>query len=188
MIKVAIVDSDKELNSILFSRFKSADINPVEQFYSEKEFINALPQLKSQIVLIDITLPCYDLIDFISTTKKLRPDIEIIITSAWVQHDLVYKAICAGASGYVNKFGDENYFISTIKEISKGKAQLSLPIAQLINTNFSPSHFTNIQSQIIKFIASGFSNANVAAAINQSSEVVYEQINCIYKELHRASQ
>ena len=107
--------------------------------------------------------------------------------SSWVQHDLIYKAICAGATGYVNKFGDKKDLINAVHEVANGNAQLSLPIARLIQSDFSDLTFSSGQLQIIKLIATGFSQNHVAASLQQTVDVTLKQVRRIYKRLQSVS-
>jgi DNA-binding NarL/FixJ family response regulator len=145
--------------------------------------------IKSSIVVLDITLPGTNILKLITTSKKTRPEISFIISSAWVQHDWVYQCLCAGASGYVNKFSDAKHLIKTIHEISSGQAQLSLPVAQLIHDEHAlqtNSIFTQIQSQIIKLFAAGHSHAHVGNALKKTSTELQLQIGTIYNALHQS--
>lgn len=190
-IHVVLVEGDKELNSICFSVLNNAHAIKVnERFYNFHSFQKSLLDIKSSIVVLDITLPGINILNLITTSKKIRPDINFIISSAWVQHDWVYKCLCAGASGYVNKFGNEQQLIKTINEISAGQAQLSLPVAQLIHNEHSlqsNSEFTSVQSQIIKLFAAGHSHAHVSNALNKSTTDLQFQIGTIYNALHQSS-
>lgn len=189
-INVALVEGDKELNSICFSVLSNAQaIEVTERFFNFLSFQKYLLDIKSSIVVLDITLPGINILDLISSSKKTRPDISFIISSAWVQHDWVYQCLCAGASGYVSKFGNAQQLIKTIHEISAGQAQLSLPVAQLIHAEHliqSNSKFTQIQSQIIKLFASGHSHAHVCNALNKTIAEVQFQIGTIFNALHQS--
>lgn len=190
-INVALVEGDKELNSICFSVLNNAyAIEVTERFYNFYSFQNAVTDIQSRIVVLDINLPGINILNLISSSKKVRPDINFIISSAWVQHDWVYQCICAGASGYVNKFGNAQQLIKTINEISAGQAQLSLPIAQLIYSEHSlksNSEFTSVQTQIIKLFAAGHSQTHVGNTLNKTIADVQFQIGTIYNALHQSS-
>ncbi|MBL0051481.1 MAG: response regulator transcription factor [Bacteroidetes bacterium] len=190
-INVALVEADKELNSICFSVLNNAHaIEVTERFYNFYSFQKSLPDIKSSIVVLDITLPGINILNLISTSKKQRPDINIIISSAWVQHDWVYQCLCAGASGYVNKYSNARQLINIITEISAGQAQLSLPVAQLIHSKCSiqsHSNFTPLQSQIIKLFAAGHSHAHVGNVLDKTIFEVQLQIGTIYNTLHQSS-
>lgn len=189
-IHVALVEADRELNNICFSALSTGHhIKVDERFYNLHSFQDALFSIQSRIVIIDITLPGTNILNLISTTKKERFEINIIISSAWVQHDWVYQCLCAGASGYVNKFGNAQILIKTIHEISAGQAHMSLPVAQLIHSEYSlksNSIFTQIQSQIIKLFAAGHSHAHVGNVLDKTKSELKLQIGIIYNNLHKS--
>ncbi len=191
MINVALLESDEELNGICFSVLsKSHHINITERFYNFYAFQNALSDLQTQIVITDISLPGINILKLINVSKKIRPDINFIVSSAWVQPDLIYKCLRAGASGYVNMFDAEQLLLKKINEIANRQAQMSVPVAQLIrneHANQSASTITQIQSQIIKLFADGFSHTYVCNAVNKSIAEVQIQIGNIYKAIYQSS-
>jgi len=191
MINVALLEADRELDGICFSVLNNAvDIKVTHRFFNFQSFQNLLPEMITQIVVLDITLPGINILSLISASKKIRPDIDFIISSAWVQYDWVYQCLCAGASGYVNKFVVKQQLLKTINEIYFGQAQMSLQMAQLIRDEHalqSGSIFTQIQSQIIKLFANGFSHSNVSEALNKTNVEVQFQIRNIYNVLHHST-
>jgi len=189
MITVSLIDGDKELNSITYSFLNNApDIEITGRYYFDRVFVNSLSQLRSQLVIIDMTLPCLDILSFISAVKKSKPDARICINVAWEQPDLIYKCICAGASGYVSKSDAENYFVERIRESSIGNAYMSIHVARLIKhsgAKLLKDKLSETQLMVLTMTANGFGSREIGKALNKSQTDLSGDIGVIYDLLYQ---
>src|SRR5882757_2202403 len=105
MIKsVAIVEDDRGLREQLVKILCSApDVKFVGAFASAEDAIIGIPAQKPDVVLMDIRLPGMSGIQCVAELKKIVPAIEIIMVTVYEDSDRIFKALKAGASGYIVK-------------------------------------------------------------------------------------
>jgi len=91
---------------------------------------------RPDIVLMDIELPGINGVEGTKQLKKILPDVDIIIVTVYENSDIVFKALCAGATGYLTKSLKPQELIEALKECSRGGAPMSIHIAKMVVGSF----------------------------------------------------
>ena len=191
MIRLAIVEDDKEECKLLAHYLrKYAEFEEIVIAHSVEEL---LPLLQSgfspDIILQDIALPGLSGIEAIPEYRKRIPKAKILINSHLQTSDIVYKAIRAGALGYIEK----GYTIDQIKEaivsIYNGGCVLSPGVAHQVITFFTIHHtveelLTPKETEIVQSIREGLSYKLIANKHHISLDTVRTHIMHIYRKLH----
>ena len=142
---------------------------------SGEEAINAVAQLKPQIVLMDVRLPG---IDGVSTVKKIQqvaPSVKFVIFSAYGDKRLLSDAIAAGARGYVMKGSPPEDLLRAIRTVAEGKAFVdpSLSPALIMQDGAGPEQpLSEREREILQLLAEGYHTEEVARRIGLSVETV----------------
>ncbi len=189
MIKLAVVDGDAFWCDMLGNYFqKSNHATSISIYHDEINFQNKIATIDVQIIIIDSSLPCLNIMHFINQCKLQRPEINLVVSSAWVQHDLVYKCLKAGASGYINKFSPPEEIVEVIKNISSEKSVLQLQIAEqlLLQKSFLESNnLTHLQRQLVNLTSKGFSFTEMVITLKCTREQLQLITFDIYKLMHQ---
>jgi len=142
---------------------------------SGEEAINAVAQLKPQIVLMDVRLPG---IDGVSTVKKIQqvaPSVQFVMFSAYGDKRLLSDALAAGARGYVLKGSPPEDLVRAIRTVAAGRAFVdpSLSPALLISDGrAAESALSEREREILQLLAEGYHTEEVARRIGLSVETV----------------
>ena len=142
---------------------------------SGEEAINAVAQLKPQIVLMDVRLPG---IDGVSTVKKIQqvaPSVQFVMFSAYGDKRLLSDALAAGARGYVLKGSPPEDLVRAIRTVAAGRAFVdpSLSPALLISDGrAAESALSEREREILQLLAEGYHTEEVARRIGLSAETV----------------
>ena len=142
---------------------------------SGEEAINAVAQLKPQIVLMDVRLPG---IDGVSTVKKIQqvaPSVQFVMFSAYGDKRLLSDALAAGARGYVLKGSPPEDLVRAIRTVAAGRAFVdpSLSPALLISDGrAAESALSEREREILQLLAEGYHTEEVARLIGLSVETV----------------
>lgn len=158
---------------------------------SVEEFLANLDQsIQLDMMLLDINLPGISGLEGIRPLKESRPNIDILILSAYEDSALIFKALCAGAVSYITKRTD----LPTIKEalttVNRGGSYMSPKIARQVINHFAPKKqeelpkLTPRQEQIVQGLVDGLSYKMIADKYIISVETVRDHIKKIYKKLH----
>ena len=194
MIRLALIEDDEVVRNHLaafFLRREGLDCriaaSSVEDFFVQAEKVEQL-----DIVLTDIGLPGKTGIEAIPDIRKRFPDVSVVILSVYIDSDRIFKALCAGAVGYLQKDTAMEEIHECIKLISKGGSVMSPTIARKVVDYFAPKRtynepLTAKEHQVIAAMVDGLSYKMIAAELNIGYETVRSHVKKIYEKLHVAS-
>lgn len=155
-------------------------------YNSCEDFLKNVQTDKPNVVLMDIELPGMNGIEGIERTKKLYPQAQIIVVTVYENDDLVFKALCAGAGGYLTKNMPSQRLIEAIREIMGGGAPMSTNIARLVVASFQKNHNSPLSSretEVLELLSRGKSYTNIAEELFIDKETVRTHIKNIYWKL-----
>ena len=147
---------------------------------------------KPDIILEDIGLPGLSGIEAISIYKKLYPEVLIIILTIFDDDERVFDAIKAGADGYLLKRTPGTEIVNGMKQVIKGGASISPPIAKkMMRMLANPSKgnkkntiLTDRETIILKYLIDGLTINAIAEKLIISRHTVDTHTKNIYKKLH----
>lgn len=190
MINIAIIEDDALVRNTLTALFEQQyDMCCVMAVQSAELFLKKAPEItRPDIVLSDIGLPGMDGIEAIQLIKRLFPESSIIMLSVYADSDRIFKALCAGAVGYLQKDTPLQDILDAIKVIQKGGSAMSPAIARKVVEYFSPKRtyneaLTAKEQQVIAAMVDGLSYKMIAARLGITLETVRQHIKNIYRKL-----
>jgi DNA-binding NarL/FixJ family response regulator len=157
--------------------------------YSDCETaIKNLNKDRPDIILMDIGLPGMDGITGIGKIKKLDPKVEIIILSIFEDYEKVFKALCAGAVGYLSKTSNHTEILDGINQVLKGGAPMSLKIAKMVVGSFQrntiDSPLSRRETEVLSLLATGATYQVVSKELIVGIETVKTHVKNIYAKLN----
>ena len=196
MTPIIIIEDDEQIRNYL-----SALVAGSGKFNHVASFANAEDAMKFfesdlgdliELVLTDIQLPAKSGIDFITYLKPLRPDIQFMILSVYDDADTVFKALKAGATGYILKNTSSEKLIEALLDIKKGGSPMSNEIARKVVNAFqqdviyvdAKEKLSVREKEVLQWLSKGFSYKEIAARLFISVETVRTHIRNIYEKLH----
>ena len=190
-ISLAIVEDDKDIKQTLESYFNRDEDNflTVVCFNSMEEFLASPINFNHFVVLLDINLPGISGIDGIFHIKQRHPQSEIIMISVLSDSNNIFKAICAGASGYLDKDTPLSKIKEAIIDLSNGGSPITPAIARKVFDFFKPStklteDLTKRERDVVQGLVEGLSYKLIASKLEVSIDTVRKYIRKIYKKLH----
>jgi len=193
MTKVAIVED----NAVMRKSFRqwvdaSPDFQCVFACATAEEALAEIPRLKPDVVLMDINLPGESGIVCTARLKQELPALQVIMVTVYRNHELIFQALQAGASGYLLKRSSPDELLRAITEVRSGGAPMTSEIARMVveafqkkPTNFAPADgLTNRESEILALLSEGLSNKEIADRVNISYDTVRAHLRHIYEKLH----
>jgi DNA-binding NarL/FixJ family response regulator len=117
---------------------------------------------KCDVVVLDISMPGRDGIDVLKQLKQMNPRVSVLILSMYPEDQYAFRAIKAGASGYLTKNKASSELIEAIRRVSAGRKYISAEVAEQLAIDLSKDHDTPIHQklsdreyQVMCLIASG---------------------------------
>jgi DNA-binding NarL/FixJ family response regulator len=196
MTPLVIIEDDEKIRNYLVAIISgSGKFDLKASFSSAEEAENYFKEglgKSIEIVLTDIQLPGKTGIEFTSWLKPLRPDIQFMVLSVYDDADKVFKALKAGASGYVLKNTAADKLIEALTDLHKGASPMSGQIARMVVEAFQ--HHVPItdvkeilslrEKEVLEWLAKGYRYKEIADKLFISLETVRTHIRNIYEKLH----
>src|SRR3989339_511847 len=133
MIKVAIIEDNNTIREGLAALINgTGGYSCVGSFDDCESFLSKLERMDVDVVLMDIGLPGMSGIDGIAKAKKIRPELNILMLTVYEDSQTVFKALCAGACGYLVKKTPPARLLDAIKDANDGGAPMSSLIARQV--------------------------------------------------------
>lgn len=185
--RIVLVEDD----SIIREAFATL-INQSKDFYIANAWSNAEDAIKNigydaaDIYLMDIQLPGINGVDAISKIKQMRASAKVMVISVYENDDMVFKALCEGASGYLTKNISSSKLIDSLKELENGGAPMSTNIARMVVSSFHrnrQSPLTSRELEVLELLASGKSYSTIANNLFVDKETIRSHIKNIYFKL-----
>jgi DNA-binding NarL/FixJ family response regulator len=193
MIRVALVEDNETVRQTLQEVIESTPGFCVScMCATAKDAMNQIPRTKSDVVLMDIHLPGESGIICTAKLKARLPDLQIIILTVYKDTELIFKALKAGASGYLLKRAQTADILHAITDVCSGGAPMTGEIARLVVQSFRSSPGGTISDQglspreteILALLSEGITNKNIAFRLGISAETVRTHLGHIYQKLH----
>jgi DNA-binding NarL/FixJ family response regulator len=150
-------------------------------------FARAMPQ----VVLVDIGLPGISGIEGTRLLKERFPELQVIILTVYDDDDRVFRALCAGASGYLLKNTPPARLMEGIHEVANGGSPISPEIARRIIVLFQKIHppderekgLTPHETRILKLLVDGHNYKTAAVELDVSVNTISFHVRRIYEKL-----
>ncbi len=192
-ILVSIVEDHEPLRQLLAECVGQAPDMKLERTYPDAETALAdLPQHPADVVLMDINLPGLNGIECVRQLKALLPATQFVMVTVYMDADRIFKALAAGATGYLLKRSTHMELLQAIREVAAGGSPMSRNIARLIVEKFhtappmSPDveRLSDRELEVLRLLARGQCNKEIAAGLNLSFHTVHTLVRRIYEKLH----
>ena len=196
MIPLIILEDDDKIRNYLAALITgSGDFDLIAGFSNAEdaiEYFNNGMGNNVELVLTDIQLPGKSGIEFTAWLKPLRPDIQFMVLSVYDDADNVFKALKAGASGYILKNTPAAKLIEALHDLRKGGSPMSSQIARKVVNAFqqevtymdAKENLSDREKEVLQWLSKGFSYKEIAQELFISIETVRTHIRNIYDKLH----
>ncbi|MFN7116787.1 MAG: response regulator [Saprospiraceae bacterium] len=185
--RVCIVEDDHVIREAFATLIGATeDFDVVATFGNAEDAIQQVETLRPDVVLMDIELPGINGIEGITRIKKIRPKTQIIVVTVYENDDLVFKALCEGAGGYLTKNMRPERLIEAIREVMEGGAPMSTNIARMVVSSFQKnrnSPLTSRETEVLELLAQGKSYSGIAQQLYVDKETIRTHIKNIYWKL-----
>lgn len=160
-----------------------------------REAVRYALQIRPDVILMDIQMPE---LDGVAATKEILdewPEARVIILTMYRQDRYVFEAIKAGARGYLLKDSGADDLVSAIRKVADGEALLSPELAASVLDEFHkvrslpehPEHkisgLSEREADILRLLAKGSSNQEIAHALDVSEKTVRNRLSEIFSKL-----
>ena len=193
MIRVMITDDHLIVREGLRLILETADdVEVVGEAVDGAECLRLVPDLRPDVILMDLQMPRMDGITAIEHLRKKHPEIAIVILTTYNEDDLMIRGLQLGACGYLLKDTSRESLLDTIHAAAKGETLLkpeilarvlapqSVPKPASVSKN--ESTLTERELEVLQSAARGERNKEIAYKLGITERTVKAHLQSIYQK------
>lgn len=159
------------------------DIEVVAQASNGRQAVKFFDELRPQVTLVDLNMPVMDGAATIAQIRLLEPAAKVIVLTTFGGDEDVYRALQAGASGYLFKDVMPDVLLATIRSALAGKVIVSPELMQKLAGRIGGYGLTGRETEILDLMVDGKTNQQIADALLIAESTVKFHINNIFAKL-----
>jgi DNA-binding NarL/FixJ family response regulator len=190
-IRVLIADDHEILRSGLKAIFEGTDIKVVAEASNGKDALRLIGEKGVDVVILDVRMPDVDGLNVLGRLKLDHPQMPVLMLSTYDNPTYVARAVALGAAGYLLKGADGDAIVEAIRKAATGqnvwtREELRRVTGALATPRMSSEvevPLTQRESEVLRQLALGLTNKEIAQALNISYETVKEHVQHILRKI-----
>ena len=190
-ITIVIADDHEVVRIGLKTLLEQASIHVVAEASDGVEAYKAVKKHRPSLVLLDVRMPKSDGLSCLTRLKLDFPDLPVLMFSAWDNPTYMARAVALGAAGYILKDTGHREIINAIRAAADGDTLWSPDVLRRVsgalagpqNEAIAEVQLTKRESQILKLVALGLTNKEIAKSLGISYETVKEHVQHTLRKL-----
>jgi DNA-binding NarL/FixJ family response regulator len=200
-IRIILVDDHQIVRAGIANLVNSeTGLEIVGEAADSVEFLSLLETIKTDLAILDISLPGISGIELTRLITSNYPDIKVLILSMHTSEEFIFNAINAGAKGYMPKNTSRKELMEAIQSVAKGEEYYAESISNVIlksyikkaksgpeDSNNKENQLSKRELEVLRLFAQGFSNQEIANKLFISIRTVESHKNHIMQRLELKS-
>ena len=190
-ISVLVVDDHEVVRCGLHNLFADSDIEITDEAVSGEEAIQKAMNSNLDLVLLDVRMPRGDGLNALGRIKLERPELPVLLFSTFDNPTYVARAVALGAAGYILKGAESSKLIDAIRKAGRGESvwtreELRRVTGALATPRLNADvevPLTQRESEVLRQLALGLTNKEIAQVLNISYETVKEHVQHILRKV-----
>lgn len=194
-IRVALIDDQTLVRQGIHGLLSLSDkVTVVAEGVDGTQTLDIIKDSKPDVILMDIRMPKMNGIEAITELSDRGIQIPVIILTTFDDHDLVLQGLQAGAKGYLLKDVSLESLVAAVESVHAGETIVQPAITENLlrglrshNAEFdslpNPEKLTNKESEILRLVASGYSNKEISQALSKSEGTIKNHVSNILSKL-----
>jgi DNA-binding NarL/FixJ family response regulator len=183
-IRILIVDDHTVVRQGLVALLNTVpDLNVIAEAADGQEAVEAHRQHRPDVTLMDLRLPKMGGADAITQIRQEFPTARIIVLTTFDGDEDIFRALQAGAKGYLLKGADAEELTAAIRTVYAGKSRIPAFVAEKLAERMGGPGLTTREVEVLKRIVAGRSNKEIAGDLNISEATVKTHINSLLSKL-----
>ena len=165
-IRVLIADDHPALREGLSALLeRQADLQVVAMAADGQEAVTLVRTHQPDVVLMDLRMPCLEGADAVTAICGEWPEARIIILTTYDGDEDIYRALRAGAKGYLLKDAPCEELFTAIRQVHRGQKYIMSQVAQKLTDRFQSSELTDRELEVLQLLVQGNSNRDISEVL-----------------------
>jgi DNA-binding NarL/FixJ family response regulator len=190
-IRIIVVDDHEVVRAGIRSMLHGEDIKIVAEASSGEEAISVVQKHNVDVVLLDIRMPGGDGLNALGRIKLDKADLPVVMLSTYDNPTYVARAVALGAAGYVLKGADRDELLKTIRTAAAGETAWTRDELRRVTGALATPRLaadvevplTQRESEVLRQLALGLTNKEIASSLHISYETVKEHVQHILRKI-----
>jgi two-component system, NarL family, response regulator LiaR len=158
------------------------------------EAVEMAQKLTPDVVLMDLVMPVMDGIEATRQIKQTVPAVNILVLTSFSTNDKVLPSLNAGAIGYLLKDSTPDDLMRAIHQVAQGEGSLNPAVTRQVLAQMqspassSEEELTERETEVLKLMAHGYSNAEIAQLMVVSNATVHTHVSRVLSKLNLSSR
>jgi two-component system, NarL family, response regulator LiaR len=191
-IRVLIVEDQRIVREGLRAVLEDEDeIAIVGEAANGQEAIDLFSKLQPDVVLMDLQMPVMDGPEATRRIRELSPEAHILVLTTYVTDEFIFKALRAGAQGYLLKDASVDELLGAIRSVHAGQTLLASAVAARLVVGVStggPEVLTPRELEVLTLMGQGRSNSEIAASLSIAPRTAKVHVQNILSKLGAANR
>ncbi|MFZ0745575.1 MAG: response regulator transcription factor [Terracidiphilus sp.] len=148
-----------------------------------EEALEMLRVKPADLLLLDLRMPGMSGIDTLHALKRAKISVRVIILTSFETDEDIYRAVQAGAQGYLLKDAPQSDMIDAIRAVYAGKRYFPRHIAARLAERMMRTNLTARELEVLNMLARGLTNKQIARALDISDNTARNHVNSIIEKL-----
>lgn len=193
MINIMITDDHSMIREGLKSLLElDGDIKVIAEAVDGQDCLNKLETVTPDVLLLDINMPIMNGLDVLKNLKLRRNKVKVLVITAHNEVEYLMKAVDIGINGYVLKDSESAVLKKAIVSIAAGENYIQPSLIPALNAKMIEKdedgvkleNLTNREIEVLKLLAVGMYNKEIAETLNISERTVKNHVSNIFKKLN----
>lgn len=183
-IRILIVDDHPVVLAGLTSMLGTqAGMEVAGSASSGEEALEMFQTKPVDLILLDLRMPGMSGIDALNAFRRAKTGVRVIILTSFETDEDIYRAVQAGAQGYLLKGAPQSDMIEAIRAVHSGKRYFPRQIAARLAERMIRTNLTARELEVLQMLARGLTNKEIGSALDISSHTVRNHVNSIIEKL-----
>lgn len=184
LIRIMVVDDHAIVRKGLVALLNTVEgLSVVAEASDGEQAVATFRTVQPDVTLMDLRLPKLAGADAIAKIREESPSARIIVLTTFDGDEDIYRALQAGAKGYLLKGMDTVELTDAIRAVYAGKSRIPAFVAEKLAERMGGPALTTRELEVLKRIVAGRSNKEIAGDLNISEATVKTHINSILSKL-----
>jgi len=196
-LRVLIADDQALIRAGLSALLRAAGLDVAGEAENGVQAVELAASLRPDVIIMDIRMPVLDGLDATERILAAAPGARILVLTTFDLDEYVYRALAAGAAGFLLKETPPAAIVAAVHAVAAGDVLISPAITQRLVETYALHHrrtttdlagLTARETEVLRLVAHGLSNAQIAARLVLSESTVKTHVKNLMGKLDLSSR